>query len=342
TYHYMTENEVIVSWMEYGNSMNMGVCYQLIMKKDGSFKFQYKGYSDYAIIYGVFGLAGLSNEDGSVGIRLPERYVTFNNAVQFYPVVENAIEPNNSRDIDIDVLTNRMAGQYTSNIDINSNVPGKEKIQIPINLTITGEAKPVFPTDSIIVERVIGHFDDPSAGPVTQMGANYEAYFNVVNEGTAPFVITNIKNGGPGYEQEDWFTGEMVWYPLFMTYYEAEETDWMTGEPTGNRIWTQYYDNTPITVGSTPQGVSVPMMYDMASQPGTYDVPLTFYYNDNDSAVVNIRFIVTPAPKLALDKEEIRAVNVTDDYVGEDSVVINNAGEYRLTYELRLDPTGEG
>lgn len=342
TYHYMTENEVIVSWMEYGNSMNMGVCYQLIMKKDGSFKFQYKGYGDYAIIYGIFGLAGLSNEDGTVGIRLPERYVTFNNAVQFYPVVENTIEPSDSRDVDIDVNTTRMAGQYSSNIDITSNVPGKEKIQIPINLTITGEAKPVFPTDSIIVERVIGHFDDPSAGPVTQMGANYEAYFNVVNEGTAPFVITNIKNGGPGYEQEDWFTGEMVWYPLFMTYYEAEETDWMTGEPTGNRIWTQYYDNTPITVGSTPQGVSVPMMYDMASQPGTYDVPLTFYYNDNDSAVVNIRFIVTPAPKLALDKEEIRAVNVTDDYVGEDSVVINNAGEYRLTYELRLDPTGEG
>ena len=342
TYHYMTDDMAVVSWMEYGNSMNMGVCYQLIMKKDGSFKYQYKGSGEYAIIYGIFGLAGLSNEDGSEGLRIPERYVAFNNAVQFYPVVENTVASKGSRTIDIDVLTGKLAGQYSSNININTNVPSKEKVQIPINLTITGEAKPVFPTDSIIVERVVGHFDAPSAGPVTQMGANYEACFYIKNEGTAPFTITHIKNGGPGYEQEDWWSGEMVWTPLFMTYYEAEETDWMTGEPTGNRVWTQYYDNTPVVVGATPQGVSVPMMYDIACQPGVYDVPLTFYYNDNDSAVVNIRFIVTPAPAMALDKEEIRAENVANDYVGEDSVIISNNGEYKLTYELRLDPTGEG
>lgn len=338
TYHYMTKNEVVVSWMEYGNSMNMGVCYQLIMKKDGSFKFQYKAYGDYAIIYSIFGLAGLSNEDGSAGMRLPERYVAFNNAVQFYPVVENTIEPEDSRNININVLTDKMAGQYNSNIDITSNVPGKEKIQIPINLTINGEAKPVFPTDSIIVERVIGHFDDPSAGPVTQMGANYEACFYIKNDGTAPFTINHIKNGGPSI-YDDWFDS---YSPMFMTYYEAEETDWMTGEPTGNRVWTQYYDYTPFTIGKTPQGISIPMMYDIANQAGTYDIPLTFYYNENDSAVVNVRFIVTPAPQIALDKEEIRATNVTSDYVGNDSVVISNNGEYRLTYELRLDPTGEG
>lgn len=338
TYHYFGNDEVIVSWMEYGNSMNMGVCYQLIMKKDGSFKFQYKGYGDYAIIYSIFGLAGLSNEDGSTGLRLPERYVAFNNAVQFYPVVENTIEPNNERNINLNVLTNKMAGSYNSSIDITSNVPGKEKIQIPINLSITGTSKPVFPTDSIIVERVIGHFDDPSAGPITQMGANYEACFYIKNEGSAPFTITHIKNGGPQM-YDDWFD---MYSPMFYTYYEAEEIDWITGEPTGNRTWTQYYDYTPISIGSTPQGVSIPMMYDFACQVGTYDVPLTFYYNENDSAVVNVRFIVTPAPQITLDKEEICVANVTNDFVGTDSVVISNTGEYRLTYELRLDPTGKG
>ncbi len=338
TYYYMTKDEVVVSWMEYGNSMNMGVCYQLIMKQDGSFKFQYKAHGNYAIIYSIFGLAGLSNEDGSVGMRLPERYVAFNNAVQFFPVAENTIKPEDSRNININVLTNKMAGQYNSNIDITSNVPGREKIRIPINLTITGEAKPVFPTDSIIVERVIGHFDDPSAGPITQMGANYEACFYIKNDGTAPFTINHIKNGGPTVYDE-WFG---YYSPMFMTYYEAEETDWMTGEPTGNRVWTQYYDYTPFTVGKAPQGISIPMMYDIANQAGSYDVPLTFFYNENDSAVVNVRFIVTPAPQIMLDKEEIRTTNVTNDYEDNDSVAICNTGEYRLTYELRLDPTGEG
>ena len=338
TYHYMTENEVVVSWMEYGNSMNVGVCYQIIMKKDGSFKFQYKGCGDYAVIYGIFGLAGLSNEDGSVGIRIPERYVAFNNAVQFYPVVENTVKPNDSRMVDFDILTDKMAGTYNSTIDINSNVPNKEKIQIPINLTITGEAKPIFPTDSIIVERVVGHFDDPSAGPITAMGANYEACFYIRNEGSATFTINHIQNDGPS-TYDDWFD---QYYPMFNTYYEAEEIDWITGEPTGNKTWTQYYDYTPITVGSTPQGISIPMLYDIAMQPGIYDIPLTFYYNDNESAVVNVRFIVTLAPQIALDKEEIRVSNVTDDYVSNDSVMISNSGQYRLTYELRLDPTGKG
>ena len=338
TYHYMNSEEVVVSWMEYGNTMNLGVCYQLIMKKDGSFKYQYKGYGEYAVIYSIFGLAGLSNDDGSEGLKIPERYVAFNNAVQFYPVVENTVNPGSNREIKLDFATDKLAGQYNSNIDIQSNVPGSEKIQIPISLTITGEAKPVFPTDSIIVERVVGHYDDPSAGPITQMGANYEACFYIKNEGSAPFTITNIKNGGPQWYDE-WFD---MYSPVFYTYYDAEEIDWITGEPTGNRAWTQYPDYTPITVGKSPQGISIPMMYDYAGQVGTYDVPLTFYYNENDSAVVNVRFIVTPAPQLTLDKEEIRVSNVTNDFVGEDSVAISNNGQYKLTYELRLDPTGVG
>lgn len=338
TYHYMTENEVVVSWMDYGNSMNMGVCYQIIMKKDGSFKFQYKGHGDNAIIYSIFGLAGLSNEAGTTSVRIPERYITFNNAVQFYPIIENVVQPEDSREINIKVITDKMAGQYNSTIDINTNIPHQENIQIPINLTITGEAKPMFPNDTIIVERVVGHFDAPSAGPVTAMGANYEACFNIKNEGSASFIINNIKNEGPSI-YDDWFDS---YSPMFMTYYEAEEVDWITGQPTGNRTWTQYYENTPITIGRTPQGFSIPMMYDIANQVGTYDIPLTFYYNENDSAVVNVRFIVTPAPIISLDKEEIRKENVTKNHVGNDSVTISNIGDYQLSYNLLLDPTGVG
>ena len=338
TYHYLGNNEVVVSWMEYGNSMNMGVCYQLIIKKDGSFKFQYKGYDENSVIYNTFGVAGLSNEDCSQSLRLPERYVTFNNAVQFYPVAENIIKPNDCRDVDINIVTNKMAGSYNSSIDISSNVPGKEKVQIPINLTITGKSMPKFPSDSIIVEHIVGHFDDQSAGPLTAMGANYEACFYIKNEGSAPFTITNIKNDGPSIF-DSWFDSN---YPMFSTFYETDEIDYRTGQPTGNRIWTQYNNNTPITIGSTPQGISIPMMSDIANQEGIYDIPLTFYYNENDSAIVNVRFIVTLAPEMIIDKEEIRAINVTDDYIGEDSLLISNAGQYRLNYELYLDPTGKG
>ncbi len=57
TYHYVTEDRAVVSFMEYGNSMNYGVCYQLILEKDGSFKFQYKAFDENSNIMSPFGLA---------------------------------------------------------------------------------------------------------------------------------------------------------------------------------------------------------------------------------------------------------------------------------------------
>ena len=91
TYHYMTDDEVVVSWMEYGNSMNAGVCFQLIMHKDGSFKFQYKGYDENSIIFNTFGLAGACNEGGSEYFVIPDRFIKFGNAVQFSPASKSRL-----------------------------------------------------------------------------------------------------------------------------------------------------------------------------------------------------------------------------------------------------------
>lgn len=338
TYHYITEDEAIVSFMEYGNTMNMGVCYQLIMKKDGSFKFQYKGFGEYAIIFAPFGLAGISNENASESIRLPERYLAFGNAVQFTPVVEQTVAAGASRTVDINVHTNKMAGNYTANIDITSNVPASEKIQIPVNLTITGTAKPVFP-DTIVVQNVMSTADKAYKGPITQMGAAfYEAYFKVENQGTASFTINNIINEGEFEVYDSWFD-ETRQVPAQTWYYGWVE-DWFGEEVLQ---WGQYYDGTPVTVDEKGLEISIPIMQgSIENTPGTYDVPLTFAYNESDTAKVLVRFIVTDAPYLITDKEEIRVENVSDDYVGEDSVVIYNYGQYKLTYDLRLDPSGIG
>ncbi len=345
TYHYVTEDEAVVSFMEYGNSMNMGVCYQVIMKKDGSFKFQYKGYGDYAIIYSIFGLAGISNEDGSEGIQLPERYVQFGNAVEFAPIVESTIAPEANKTIKMSVDTDKMAGIYNTELEISTNVPGKEKIAIPVNMTITGEAKPVFPTDTIVIERIMssmdGYREDLPAGGVSGMGAYYEAAFKVENQGTAPFTITNVVNGGPSV-YDDWFGS---YNPVFYTWYYAPELDWWSGEPTGNYAWTSYYDYTPVEVGKDGVWFSIPMIDNMLNAPhtpGTYDIPLTFYYNEGETAVVNVRFVVTPAPYAVLDKEEIRVEGVAADYKGVETVTLSNMGQYKLTYELVMDPTGKG
>lgn len=340
TFHYVTDDRAVISFIEYGNSMNIGVDFQLIMEKDGSFRFQYKGAFDESIIFNIFGLAGICNTDGSQSIRLPERMVSFNNAVAFSPMVEAPVAPGESETIGIDLDTKRMAGQYTSVFGITSNVPGSEKLEIPVTLNITGTSQPKWPSD-ITVEHVIGYRSTDYSDPIVQMGAMYAASFNVVNTGTAAFTIDNVALDGPK-AYDEWFD---EYTDVFNLFVNQPEIDWITGEPTGNKMWGIYYGD-PIVVTDSPAEFSVPMLEnELAYTPGEYNIKLTFTYTTEDGTAqrdVNVKFIVTPAPVMTLDRQEVYVKATGENDTFTESVAIGNAGEYKLTYSLDLDPTGVG
>ena len=340
TFHYVTEDRAVISFIEYGNSMNMGVDYQLILEKDGSFRFQYKGASDDAIIFAPFGLAGISNVDGSEGIRLPERMIKFNNAVVFTPVVELPLAPGQTDNVTIDVDTKRMAGNYSTDLKVTTNVPGNENLAFPVNVEITGTAAPQWPNDTII-EHVIGYQSTDYSDPLVQMGAMYNAPVTITNGGTAPFTIDYVQMTAPQVYDE-WFE---EYVDVFMLYANVEQEDWYTGEIV--KSWNQYTGQ-PIIVGDEPAEFAVPMLpCDFAYTPGEYDVKLTFLCNqDSDnpfSKDVHVKFIVTPAPCLELNKEQIyvKATKETDTF-NEKVKLSNEYGAYKLTYSLTLDPTGVG
>lgn len=345
TYHYVTEDQAIISWMEYGNTMNMGVCYQLIMKKDGSFKFQYKSYGDYAIIYDAFGLAGMSNEDGSESLVIPDRLIQFNNAVQFTPVVEITLAPEDSKTAGITFDTHKLAGNYTDVITVHTNVPSSETIEIPVALTITGEAVPVFPGD-VTVEHVAGYSEIASetSGPgVTMMGAPYEAPLTITNTGTAPFTIVDIAYSSPTDSYD---------YPMFQLMAQMMVPDWLTGET--SLQWTIYdnYRGMPIEVTpSQPLEMTLPMAWEAAYAIGVYEIPFVITYTvDGETYLekeIKVTFNVTDIPYAFINKDmqsvsEIRVENATPDYQGTETINLANMGAYKLTYELILDPTGEG
>lgn len=347
TFHYVTEDRAVVSFMEYGNSMNVGVCFQVILEKNGSFKFQYKGADENAIIYGLYGLGGICDLGGENSIKLPERMIQFNQAVSFSPVVESPIAPGKSETIGLDFDTRKMAGNYTGTLNVNTNVPGKEKIEIPLNITVTGEAKPVWPED-ISIENVLAFMSTDYSDPIVQMGACYSAPFAVKNEGTAEFTIANIEVGGPTIYDE-WFDIEM---PVFMLMVYDSEIDWITGQPTGNKMWTQYQPGMPLTVGKDALQFAIPMMQcEFWMTPGTYDIPVTFHYatSPDDLAegnfaqkTVNVQFVVTPAPAMTLSTEEISLKSADETTILHESLTIGNEGEYKLSYTLKLDPSGVG
>lgn len=346
TYHYLTEDRAVISFMEYGNSMNYGVCYQLILEKNGSFKFQYKAYDDISVILSAFGLAGVANEDGSSSIRLPERYIAFGNAVSFSPVITNTIAPGEKDCVTLDVNTDRMAGVYESSVSLATNVPAKEKISIPVNVTVTGEARPVIPA-GVTVENVICYRSTDYSDPIVQMGEPYAAHFSVANEGTATYTLTGMTYDSP-MVSDPYFPEYQS--PAFMLMGEMPEIDFITGEPTGNYLWQPIESEffVPVEIGKAPMQFAVVMRETEYWQtPGEYNVPVTLTYvlpesEEPVTKVVNVKFVVTPAPSMLLDKEEIRVANATDDHVSVETLKIGNRGEYKLTYSLKLDPTGAG
>lgn len=339
TYHLVSDDRVVVSFKEYGNTMNMGVDFQCVINKDGTFQFSYKGDNAYAIIFDTYGLAGIANEGGSQYIQLPSRLITFGNTVRFNPIVESPLAPGKSETVKMDFDTRKMAGDYSTVINVTTNQPGREKIEIPVNLTLTGEADIVWPQD-VTVEHTIGYANTDYSDPMVQTGALYAAYFDVKNDGTANSYASNITVGGPTIYDE-WFDMET---PVFMLMYYAPEIDWITGEPTGKYQWQPYQEGMPVTFGETPVRFAVPMVNpEFAGTVGTTDVPVTFYNMEGEADhTVNVKFIVTPAPAMTLDRQEIYVKADDENRMLQETLKIGNEGEYKLTYDLRLDPSGIG
>ena len=341
TYHYETDDYAVISFMEYGNSMNLGVCFQLILYKDGSFKYQYRAdeNNDYSVIYSTFGLNGISDTNNK-GMRLPDRYVAFNNAVEFSPVVEFTLAPGKEATADVAISADVMKGEYTTSITVNTNVPGKEKIQIPVSMTVNGQAKAVFPED-ITESHPAGWASTDYTDPMIQMGAAYAPYVVIKNEGTAPFTITGVDNNGPTV-YDDWFD---EYSPMFTTFVYDAELDWMTGEPTGNYYWGQYGGQS-ITVTSQTK-FCVPMLpYSEAHlTPGTYEIPLVFHIDGVEGVetkTVTVKYVVTNPPAMSLEQQEVRVEGVAPFYEGTIDFNIANLGTGALEGTAYIDLTGVG
>lgn len=347
TYHYATEDQIVVSWMEYGNTMNIGVCFQLIMKKDGSFKYQYKAAENYdgAVIFDAFGLAGIANEGGSESLVVPDRLIQFNNAIQFIPVVESTLAPNESKTFGVDVDTDKMAGVYTDAITVNTNVPASETIEIPVNLTVNGSPNAIYPTETIIEEHVAGHLD--LSGPIaSQGGSNYDIIIDINNTGTAPFTIESMSiDCGTFAPYPDYPDYTM---PIFqyLFYYGTIIDYWMGTEYEG---WGMY-QGAPITVDSKGLKLAIGVSAEVANVIGEYSGELVLTVSgipDITEIRIPFKVVVTDMPYAFVNKDgnyasEISVTNAAPDYKGTETVNLANMGAYKLTYELKLDMTGEG
>lgn len=334
-YYKAKDDEVIVSYKNYGNTMMQGMNFEVILRKDGTFKFQYNVDPD-GFQVGVFGLCGIMDHTGTRGITPADMYITGGNAVEFSPYKNYVVAPGEQVEMPVELKANQLADTYDYELNVTTNDPSRASIKIPVTLNITGEAKAEFP-EVINVEQPV---DENAMEP-----SYYE--FHVVNKGTKAFAITDVASEMfvAADPDDPWAMPEAS-----LEVYTSANNSGDDGIDPGPmalagdaaKAWVPYQSGmmAPIVVGEdtvkfriTPYNVS---------EVHAKDYPLVFSVEGLENTEYNstVKLNITEAPVMAFDPEELHIENVASDYKGTSTVNLMNDGEYKLTYSLSLDPSG--
>lgn len=334
-YYKAKDDEVIVSYKNYGNTMMQGMNFEVILRKDGSFKFQYNVDPD-GFQVGVFGLCGIMDHTGTRGITPADMYITGGNAVEFSPYKNYVVAPGEQVEMPVELKANQLADTYDYELNVTTNDPSRASIKIPVTLNITGEAQAEFP-EVINVEQPV---DENAMEP-----SYYE--FHVVNKGTKAFAITDVASEMfvAADPDDPWAMPEAsleVYTSANNSGDDGIDPGPMALAADAAKAWVPYQSGmmAPIVVGEdtvkfriTPYNVS---------EVHAKDYPLVFSVEGLENTEYNstIKLNITEAPVMAFDPEELHIENVASDYKGTSTVNLMNAGEYKLTYSLSLDPSG--
>lgn len=334
-YYKAKDDEVIVSYKNYGNTMMLGMNFEVILRKDGSFKFQYHVDPD-GFQLGVFGLCGIMDHTGTRGITPADMYITDGNTIEFTPYKNYVVAPGEQVEMPVELKANQLADTYDCELNVTTNDPSRASVKIPVTLNITGEAQAEFP-EVINVEQPV---DENPMYP-----SYYEFY--VVNKGTKAFAITDVASEMfvAADPDDPWAMPEAsleVYTSANNSGDDGIDPGPMALADDAAKAWVPYRSGmmAPIVVGEdtvkfriTPYNVS---------EVHAKDYPLVFSVEGLENTEYNstIKLNITEAPVMAFDPEELHIENVASDYKGTSTVNLMNDGKYKLIYSLSLDPSG--
>lgn len=334
-YYKAKDDEVIVSYKNYGNTMMLGMNFEVILRKDGSFKFQYHVDPD-GFQLGVFGLCGIMDHTGTRGITPADMYITDGNTIEFTPYKNYVVAPGEQVEMPVELKANQLADTYDCELNVTTNDPSKPSVKIPVTLNITGEVQAEFP-EVINVEQPV---DENPMYP-----SYYEFY--VVNKGTKAFAITDVASEMfvAADPDDPWAMPEAsleVYTSANNSGDDGIDPGPMALADDAAKAWVPYRSGmmAPIVVGEdtvkfriTPYNVS---------EVHAKDYPLVFSVEGLENTEYNstIKLNITEAPVMAFDPEELHIENVASDYKGTSTVNLMNDGKYKLIYSLSLDPSG--
>lgn len=331
-------DEVVVSFLNYGNSMMTGMNYQVILRKDGTFKFQYNVDTD-GMFLTAFGLCGIMDETFKRGVNPADRYISPGSAMEWSPVMSYTVAAGEQKAVAVTLHADELADTYIHEMQLATNVPGKESVSIPVALTITGEPQAVFP-EQVEIEEVASPLDDWGYG-----GETFYKEFAVKNLGTKAFTITDIQC--PAFEMDyDTWMQEAQLMVESGAFGDSDGGDDIGPGPlslqSDDVTWLSYTPgySSPIVVGKDSIRFRIALYNSYTIHDATND--MTFYLEglDETEKTVKLRINITDAPAMVFDKDSIYVVNADDTFKDTETMTISNEGNYKLKYSFHLDASG--
>lgn len=218
------DDKFIITWSYFTNNFGgMGdpVSAQVIFYKNGTMKFQYKreeGGADITSHFGTIGLQKSSTEGMAISEYLPLDHGD-GLAYLIIPANKYVIAPGTTLAADIKIdAANIYGGQYNESLKLQTNVPGSENLEKPVELTVTGEA----------VVEVDESVDFGSKMIEFEFGSPVSHYVDVKigNTGSAAYDITwaQMADGTQGLSLQiwalvdGWFGPEWRWADISELY----------------------------------------------------------------------------------------------------------------------------
>jgi len=218
------DDKIIITWSYFVNNFGgMGdpVSAQIIFYKNGTMKFQYKAEEGGADATSRFSTIGLQ-KDNKNGIMISEySELDYGKGLAYVlvPAKKHIIEPNSTLigQLNLDAR-NVFGGVYNQALKIQTNVPGKENLEKPVELTVTGDA--LFTAETMV--------DFGTKMVELEWGMPKSNYMDLTfkNEGAAPYNITwlQMAEGTMGLSLQiytlvdGWFGPEWRWADISELY----------------------------------------------------------------------------------------------------------------------------
>ncbi|RAW01259.1 S8 family serine peptidase [Pseudochryseolinea flava] len=310
------EDRVVIEFVYVYNVFGMGDPwnYEVILYKNGSIKYQYQVEGGFS--YTTSGVIGVENETGEEGVRIAAYQQLIENklAIVLTPANRIDVPAGESRNLSLKVdAANMIAGAYDGNLTLHTNVPGKTLMDIPLALTVIGEAVIAAPA-SLNFGEIVAHEVEAST-------ATFSQEFELSNSGAATLDIMSMK-----LESGEDFT---LWMEV-------------------SGFFGKYWDVVPaeLSLSLAPKAAQK-FKVEIAPAVGMNEVlrdEIVIKSNDADGDYsISVEATIVLPAVMGIDKMSVSFQAPDKNFVGTDVIKIDNtAGQSTLKYTLSVAYQREG